>query len=399
VRDYSRLASTAFSRAHTAVTALVVGAGALGNEVVKNLALLGVTGVWIADRDRIERSNLTRSILYCTPDIDEQIARGTPKAAYAAGRVHEINPDVRTTAFVGEVADLGLGVFRRSDIVFSCLDNEMARLELSWACARVGKLLVDGGLGLMNYSSGQVTVFPKSDGPCYACRKGADRRRRLLQELQGREDPCWLKEDRIEAAEGVATTPLLASIVGACQVEFGLRRIQSDESETLGRAYRITLHPTPSLDVSAFERSPTCPLHDPDSLVRAVEECCEARSDEWTPRDLLQRFGEDGSYLLLDWPITCKALCRGCAHEWEPMVRRARFRRQSCPACASDDLIESDVLTTVNADSPWATRTLAALGFPRGHVYEIGSERSPDAPRRHIEITGDLVGDPVANPC
>src|SRR5262245_60109465 len=258
VRDYSRLASTAFSRAHTAVTALVVGAGALGNEVVKNLALLGVTGVWIADRHRIERSNLTRSILYCTNDIEEQIARGAPKAEYASSRVREINPDVRTTAFVGEVADLGLGVFRRSDVVFSCLDNEMARLELSWACARVGKLLVDGGLGLMNYSSGQVTVFPKSDGPCYACRKGADRRRRLLQELHGREDPCWLKEDRIEAAEGVATTPLLASIVGACQVEFGLRRIQADEPDALGRAYRITLHPTPSLESIVFERSPTC---------------------------------------------------------------------------------------------------------------------------------------------
>src|SRR5262245_6313664 len=96
VRDYSRLASTAFSRAHTAVTALVVGAGALGNEVVKNLALLGVTGVWIADRDRIERSNLTRSILYCTNDIEEQIARGAPKAAYAADRSEEHTSELQS---------------------------------------------------------------------------------------------------------------------------------------------------------------------------------------------------------------------------------------------------------------------------------------------------------------
>ena len=43
---------------------LVVGAGALGNEIVKNLALLGIGNIVIADMDRIENSNLSRSILY-----------------------------------------------------------------------------------------------------------------------------------------------------------------------------------------------------------------------------------------------------------------------------------------------------------------------------------------------
>ena len=44
--------------------ALVVGAGALGNEIVKNLALLGIGNILIADLDRIENSNLSRSVLY-----------------------------------------------------------------------------------------------------------------------------------------------------------------------------------------------------------------------------------------------------------------------------------------------------------------------------------------------
>ena len=42
---------------------LVVGAGALGNEIIKNLALLGVGNVIIVDMDRIELSNLSRSVL------------------------------------------------------------------------------------------------------------------------------------------------------------------------------------------------------------------------------------------------------------------------------------------------------------------------------------------------
>ena len=45
-----------------AARVLVVGAGALGNEVLKNLALLGVGAAFVIDFDHIEESNLTRSV-------------------------------------------------------------------------------------------------------------------------------------------------------------------------------------------------------------------------------------------------------------------------------------------------------------------------------------------------
>src|SRR5450432_4196431 len=47
---------------------LVVGAGALGNEIVKNLALLGVGHVLVADLDKVENSNLSRSVLFREKD-------------------------------------------------------------------------------------------------------------------------------------------------------------------------------------------------------------------------------------------------------------------------------------------------------------------------------------------
>ena len=43
---------------------MVVGAGALGNELVKNLTLLGIGNILIFDIDSIENSNLTRSVLF-----------------------------------------------------------------------------------------------------------------------------------------------------------------------------------------------------------------------------------------------------------------------------------------------------------------------------------------------
>ena len=66
---------------------LVIGAGALGNEILKNLALLGVGNVVVADRDRIENSNLSRSVLFRGEDC------GLSKADVAAARAGKSIPD------------------------------------------------------------------------------------------------------------------------------------------------------------------------------------------------------------------------------------------------------------------------------------------------------------------
>ncbi|HAV20946.1 MAG TPA: thiamine biosynthesis protein ThiF, partial [Firmicutes bacterium] len=59
---------------------MVVGAGALGNEVIKNLALVGVGNILIIDMDIIENSNLSRSVLFRAEDC------GRLKAEVAAER-------------------------------------------------------------------------------------------------------------------------------------------------------------------------------------------------------------------------------------------------------------------------------------------------------------------------
>ena len=45
-------------------TIMVVGAGAIGNELIKNLTLLGIGRILVYDMDAIESTNLTRSVLY-----------------------------------------------------------------------------------------------------------------------------------------------------------------------------------------------------------------------------------------------------------------------------------------------------------------------------------------------
>ena len=94
-----------------------------------------------------------------------------------------------------------------------------------------------------------------------------------------------------------------------------------------------------------------------------------------------------------------RARCRSCAHDWEPLLRRARFRRQRCPRCDGHDLVETEVLAGIRATSPWAQRTLADLGLPRGHVYEIIPDGNDEIERVHVEVTGDLIDVTDGQPC
>src|SRR5665213_3988029 len=135
---------------------LVVGAGALGNEIVKNLALLGVGNVFIADLDRIENSNLSRSILYRESDNGQYKARAAARAAA------DVYPRINAQAFVGNVVyDLGLGVFRWADVVIGGLDNREARLAINRNCWKVNRPWIDGAIEQIQ---GTARVFAP-DGP------------------------------------------------------------------------------------------------------------------------------------------------------------------------------------------------------------------------------------------
>ena len=107
---------------------MVVGAGALGNEVLKNLALMNVGSIFIVDFDTIEYANLCRSVLFRTEDIKQN----KYKCEIAGERIKEINPNVKVQAVNGDIMiDVGLGIMRRMDVIIGCLDNRIARLFIN----------------------------------------------------------------------------------------------------------------------------------------------------------------------------------------------------------------------------------------------------------------------------
>src|SRR3954468_16611474 len=187
---------------------LVVGAGALGNEIIKNLALLGVGNVLIADLDRIENSNLSRSALYRASD------NGRLKAEVAAEAARGLYPDGRAHAFVGNVVyDLGLGVFRWADIVIGGLDNREARLAINRSCWRVGKPWIDGAIEQINGTARIFVPDPAGENPCYECTM-SEMDWKLLQH---RRSCNLLTRPEMETGGRTPTTPTVSSIIAGVQ--------------------------------------------------------------------------------------------------------------------------------------------------------------------------------------
>ncbi|MBI3891642.1 MAG: ThiF family adenylyltransferase, partial [Candidatus Wallbacteria bacterium] len=185
---------------------MVVGAGALGNEVLKNLALLGVGKIYVLDLDCVENSNLSRSVLFRTTD------EGHPKAEAAARALRDLNPDVAVEARRANVmTDVGLGVFREMDLVVGCLDNREARLWVNRCCWRVGVTWVDGAIQEI---AGVMKVFAPPDGSCYECTMTeADYKLINLRYSC----PLLRREDLMEGK--VPTAPTISSIVAGLQTQ------------------------------------------------------------------------------------------------------------------------------------------------------------------------------------
>ena len=195
---------------------LVAGAGALGNEVVKDLALFGVGHIYVVDFDRIELSNLTRSVIF----REEDAYSHAYKAEVVAKRAMEINPQIKVIPIVGNLfSEVGFGIYRMVDVVIGCLDSRIARYQLNRLSIRAGKTWVDGSIENM---TGSVQVF--SPGlSCYECGLSRDEFNHIMVRT-GCADVINLQS----SAGRVATTPISASIIGAIEVQEAMKIIHLD---------------------------------------------------------------------------------------------------------------------------------------------------------------------------
>jgi adenylyltransferase/sulfurtransferase len=184
--------------------ALVVGAGALGNEVVKNLASLGFGNISIVDYDVVEYSNVSKGIF----ELDDI---GKRKAEVLAKRMQKSHPYSRIepmTFRVEECPDKDL----QSQVIISALDNMLTRIWLSSFCMKYGIPLVDGGIRAF---SGRVQTY-LPNGPCLACSIPVDK----YAEVMELKNPC----ENLDY-DAVASFSSVASIVAGIQANEAMKII------------------------------------------------------------------------------------------------------------------------------------------------------------------------------
>ncbi|KAI4912549.1 hypothetical protein J4E90_005954 [Alternaria incomplexa] len=141
---------------------LMVGAGGIGCELLKNLVLTGFGEIHIVDLDTIDLSNLNRQFLFRNEHIKKS------KALVAKESAGKFNPDVSIVAYHDNIKDGQFNVawFQSFGLVFNALDNLDARRHVNRMCLAANVPLIESGTTGFN---GQVQVIKRGETECYDC--------------------------------------------------------------------------------------------------------------------------------------------------------------------------------------------------------------------------------------
>lgn len=350
---------------------VVVGAGALGNEILKNLAMLGIGSILIIDFDSVETSNLSRSVLYRLSDD------GASKAHAAAAAVRELNPDCRVYALNADVcSEVGSGVFRWADVVICGLDSRQARMAVNAACWKVNRAWVDGATESFQ---GVARVFEPPAGVCYECTLGENDIR-----LLNIRNSCGFLAREAARRGRTPTTPTTSAVIAGVQVQEAIKLLHSRElCSLIGKGFFFDGN---SYDcfVIDYVRRDDCLSHETyDTIVET-----DLASESATLADVIRVASRHlQGEIVLDLP--CEMIteldCGNCGSR-EPFFKLLAAVNENeavCPKCGATRVPE--VVTECEMDSPFASVPLEKLGFG---VLEVIAARN-DQQTIGVEITLD----------
>lgn len=367
---------------------LVVGAGAIGNEVLKNLALIGAGHILICDMDIISTSNLSRTVLFGKEDV------GKYKAEVAAERVRKMSvcPDIEVDYFIGDVIHLlGNGIFGQFDVVIGCLDNFETRKSVNKRCNLLQIPYIDGGIRELGMS---VSVFHYPKSSCWACSVS---KRQLANERMIRYS-CDDKRKRFIEEKKAPTIQISTAVAGAIAVQEAVKILHNMEQVQYGRKYYFE-----GL-INSFESIKIPPLsdclyhHSYDKVEKTI----------WSNQAVLSEFLQwvceqnSGEEYYIDITgehrYTFSGKCKTCGEtvyfgKPDYMIYAEDLY---CEACiAAKDLQPGlsnceEIVELRMSDKRIANLTLEQLGVAKGHIVTV--RRCEDDSRcKYYELTADLV--------
>ncbi|MDQ7823358.1 MAG: ThiF family adenylyltransferase [Candidatus Eremiobacteraeota bacterium] len=311
---------------------VVVGAGATGNEVLKNLALLGTGHIHVIDFDRIETHNLTRSVLFKEEDT------GRFKAEAAAEACRAIDPKVYTTFETGDLWEtLRIGDMKSYDALFCCVDNYEARIRLNelclWARVDLYNTAIDS-----RYVCIEQYPFSRDRGcACYQCNLPPS----AYAKIRERYSCGWLRKKAYEEKK-IPTTAITASLAGSILCSLFLQRNHPGGPQGAVRLYFDTISLNSTVTHLSHQEECFCSSIFHDSHYFKVKNVPGA--------DYARLLGSEESLVLsLSDKLVLDVTCRNCglSRAIDDNVRRFDESLALCGACRthSNDITIKDIIT------------------------------------------------------
>jgi molybdopterin/thiamine biosynthesis adenylyltransferase len=332
-----------------AAKVLVVGCGALGNEVLKNLALLGVGHIYALDFDHIENSNLTRSVLFRARD------KGRSKAEAAAEALRDINPDCQVVPLHANIiTDIGLGLFRDVDVVIGCLDNREARLWVNRQCWKVGTPWIDGGIQEI---SGVVKVFTPPDSACYECAMTENDYRLINLRYS-----CPLLSQEDLSRGRVPTAPTISSMIAGLQTQEALKLLHG-MTVSAGQAL-VFSGVTNQFYATQLPFKDDCLSHDmwPEPIELTLK-ASETTAEELLAAARVHFNGDAPMRLELDRDLVASLTCHACGRT-RRIMRPQQLVKHKEAACECGQTAVPLLVNSVDAGDEFVGEKLSSLGVP-----------------------------------
>lgn len=349
---------------------LVIGAGALGNEILKNLALLGFTRIVVVDLDSIDASNLSRSILYRAGDV------GKRKADVAAQATREIFPEARVHPITANVVHgLGLGIFGWADLVLAGLDNREARLWINRSCWKMNRPWIDGAIEGIN---GVARAFLPGTPPCYECTLGE-----TDWEILNKRMSCNLLLLENDTEGKVATTPTISSIIAGLQVQEAVKLLHG-LPVLAGRGFIFEGLNHTSYRVEYTENHDCMSHYTFSEVVRLPQTSAELALDQLLAQ-ARRDMGSQEVTLEFSRDVIHKLACPGCGAKEElfAAVGTVAYGRGKCPACGQMRAVIT--CHSYSGTEAFGNRTLDQIGLP---LFDVFVARSAEREIAYL-VAGD----------
>lgn len=386
---------------------LVVGVGAGGNEVLKNLILMGFGNITILDFDIVEDSNLSRTTLFRKEDI------GKSKSLVAAERLKEfaLHEKPNIVGLHGNLmTDFGKGLFVEHDIVICCVDTQKCRAYINDWCVMTKTPFFEMGFseydvdicffapdGTMTQQDGTIIEklpssdgkFPKFNGEFPVC---------LREEIgfgsfEEKRNSCSgfkVQDTNLAKIPTIQVSAAMAGVLVATELIKYLNGIDTIKNKMLlyfGRTYETM--------ICNYKRSAKCLIHD-------VVFTCDTTniSNKNSIGELISELeNKNCGNVLLKLPdeFILSGVCHGCGKQIIINKRKSTVwdTERWCSDCKKNENYFQNIEyansfqkvpqeISINSESVILNMSLESVGVPSGDILEYIVVEGNDCDYRYV---------------